>query len=71
MENLINAPQVTAQTYEVYVPEFGRNVKLRVLPRTMNVIKRIGVTAYLQRNGLALGDIAAPIVATQNMLLSR
>jgi large subunit ribosomal protein L28 len=49
--------QPNVQNVSIYVPELGRSVKLRVSTSALRTISKIGLTAYLQKNQLALKDI--------------
>lgn len=46
------------QTKQVFVPELGRTVKLRLSTRALRTIDKIGLMSFLHKNGLALRDIA-------------
>jgi large subunit ribosomal protein L28 len=45
------------QNVSIYVPELGRSVNLRVSTSALRTINKIGLTAYLQKNQLALKDV--------------
>jgi large subunit ribosomal protein L28 len=49
--------QPNVQNVSIYVPELGRSVNLRVSTSALRTINKIGLTAYLQKNQLALKDI--------------
>ena len=49
--------QPNVQNVSIYVPELGRSVKLRASTSALRTINKIGLTAYLQKNGLALKDL--------------
>lgn len=49
--------QPNVQNVSIYVPELGRSVKLRVSTSALRTINKIGLTAYLQKNGLSLKDL--------------
>lgn len=45
------------QDKQIYVPELGRLVKLRVSARALRTLNKKGLTAYLRAEGLSLNDI--------------
>ena len=49
--------QPNVQQFTVYVPEWGRSIKLRVSTDAMRTVNKIGLTAYLKKNNLALKDL--------------
>ena len=50
--------QPNVQPFTVYVPELGRSIKLRVSTDAMRTVNKIGLTAYLKKNNLALKDLS-------------
>lgn len=49
--------QPNVQNVSIYVPELGRSFKLRASTSALRTINKIGLIAYLQKNGLALKDL--------------
>ncbi len=49
--------QPNVQKRTIYVPELGRSVSVKASARAMKTVNRIGLLAYLKKNGLALKDI--------------
>lgn len=49
--------QPNVQQFSVFVPELGKNVRLRVSARSMRSIARIGLKEYLRKQGLTLQDV--------------
>ncbi len=49
--------QPNIQKFTVYVPELGRTVKLRASTAAMRTVNKIGLQAYLHKNGLTLRDL--------------
>lgn len=45
------------QKKKVYVPELGRSVTLRISAKGIKIIDKIGLAAFLRREGLSLKDI--------------
>lgn len=49
--------QPNVQTYSVYVPELNRTVRIKASTSAMRTVDKIGLDAYLRKNGLALKDV--------------
>ena len=47
------------QSKRVYVPELGRSVRIRMSVRAMRTIDKIGLMAYLKKQGLSLKDVVS------------
>jgi len=47
------------QSKSVYVPEIGRNVKIRMSTRAMRTVDKIGLMPYLKKQGLQLKDVTS------------
>ncbi|MEW6145635.1 MAG: 50S ribosomal protein L28 [Thermodesulfobacteriota bacterium] len=45
------------QWKHIFVPEFGRNVRIRVSTRALRTISKKGISAFLKDNGLTLKDL--------------
>jgi large subunit ribosomal protein L28 len=45
------------QWKHIFVPEFGRNVRIRVSTRALRTINKKGISAFLKDNGLTLKDL--------------
>ena len=45
------------QWKHIYVPELGRNVRIRVTTRALRTISKKGISAFLKDNGLTLKDL--------------
>lgn len=45
------------QRVQIYVPELGRTVRVRVTAQELKTIDRIGIAAFLQKRGLSLKDL--------------
>ncbi|HVY55943.1 MAG TPA: 50S ribosomal protein L28 [Thermodesulfobacteriota bacterium] len=45
------------QWKHVFVPELGRNVRIRVSTRALRTISKKGISAFLKDNGLTLKDL--------------
>ncbi len=45
------------QWKHVFVPELGRNVRIRVSTRALRTINKKGIFAFLKDNGLTLKDL--------------
>ncbi len=45
------------QWKHIYVPELGRNVRIRVSTRALRTISKKGISAFLKDNGLTLKDL--------------
>lgn len=49
--------QPNVQRFSIYSQELGCNVSVRISARAMKSISRIGLDAYLRKQGLRLQDI--------------
>ena len=47
------------QTKKVYVPELDRTVRIKMSARALRTVDKIGVMAYLKKEGLALKDVTS------------
>ncbi len=45
------------QTKRIYVPELSRSVRIKVSTSALRSIDKMGLTAFLRKNGLSLSDI--------------
>lgn len=45
------------QWKHIFVPELGRNVRIRVSTRALRSISKKGISAFLKDNGLTLKDL--------------
>jgi large subunit ribosomal protein L28 len=45
------------QWKHIFVPELGRNVRVRVSTRALRTISKKGISAFLKDNGLTLKDL--------------
>lgn len=45
------------QWKQIFVPELGRNVRIRVSTRALRTISKKGISAFLKDNGLTLKDL--------------
>ena len=45
------------QWKHVFVPELGRNVRIRVSTRALRTISKKGISAFLKDNGLTIKDL--------------
>lgn len=45
------------QMKKVYVPELDRTVRIRMSTRAMRTVDKIGLMAYLKKQGLSLKDV--------------
>ncbi len=45
------------QRKRLYVPELGRSIRVKVSASTLRSIDKVGLTAFLKKNGLALKDV--------------
>lgn len=45
------------QIKKVYVPELDRTVKIKMSVRAMRTVDKIGLMAYLKKQGLSLNDV--------------
>jgi large subunit ribosomal protein L28 len=41
----------------LYVPELGRTVRVRLSTRALRSVSKVGLLAYLKKNGLQLKDV--------------
>ena len=47
------------QSKKVYVPELDRSVRIRMSVRAMRTVDKIGLMAYLKKEGLNLKDVTS------------
>ncbi len=45
------------QKKRIYVPELGRSIRIRVSTSALRSIDKIGLRAFLRKNGLSLSDV--------------
>ena len=45
------------QTKRIYVPELSRSVRIKVSTSALRSIDKMGLTAFLRKNGLTLSDV--------------
>jgi large subunit ribosomal protein L28 len=45
------------QIKKVYIPELDRTVKIKMSVRAMRTVDKIGLMAYLKKQGLSLNDV--------------
>lgn len=45
------------QSKRIFVPELGRRVRLRVSTSALRSIDKMGLAAFLKKNGLSLSDV--------------
>ena len=45
------------QWKHIFVPELGRNVRIRVSTRALRTISKKGISAFLKDNGLTIKDL--------------
>ena len=45
------------QKKRLYVPELGRSVRIKVSASALRSIDKVGLSAFLKKNGLALKDV--------------
>jgi large subunit ribosomal protein L28 len=45
------------QDKRLYVPELGRTVRVRLSTRALRTVSKLGLLAYLKKNGLQLKDV--------------
>jgi large subunit ribosomal protein L28 len=45
------------QDKRLYVPELGRTVRVRLSTRALRSVSKLGLLAYLKKNGLQLKDV--------------
>ena len=46
------------QKKRIFVPELERSVRIRVSTSTLRSIDKVGLTAFLRKNGLTLRDLS-------------
>jgi len=44
-------------TKNIYVPELGRSVRIKMSVRAMRTVDKLGLMAYLKKQGLTLKDV--------------
>ncbi|HUN23560.1 MAG TPA: 50S ribosomal protein L28 [Anaerolineales bacterium] len=49
---------INLQSKRIYVPELGRFVRLRVSTAAMRTVDKIGLMAYVRKQGLRIEDVA-------------
>ncbi len=42
----------------IFIPELGRSVRLRVSTRALRSIDKIGISAFLKKNGMTIAGLA-------------
>ena len=45
------------QSKRIFVPELGRSVRLKVATSALRSIDKMGLAAFLRKNGLSLSDV--------------
>jgi large subunit ribosomal protein L28 len=45
------------QDKRLYIPELGRTVRVRLSTRALRTVSKLGLLAYLKKNGLQLKDV--------------
>lgn len=45
------------QKKRIYVPELGKSIRIKVSASTLRSIDKVGLSAFLKKNGLALKDV--------------
>ncbi|MDE2875825.1 MAG: bL28 family ribosomal protein, partial [Gemmatimonadota bacterium] len=45
------------QTKRIFVPELGRRVRIKVSTSALRSIDKMGLAAFLRKNGLSLSDV--------------
>ena len=45
------------QTKRIFVPELGRSIRIKVSTAALRSIDKMGLTAFLRKNGLSLRDV--------------
>lgn len=45
------------QTKRIFVPELGRSVRIKVSTSALRSIDKMGLRAFLRKNGLSLSDV--------------
>lgn len=48
---------LNVQKRTIFVPELGRAVKVKASARAMKSVNRLGLLAYLKKNGLTIKDV--------------
>lgn len=48
---------LNVQKRTIFVPELGRSVKVKASARAMKSVNRLGLMAYLKKNGLTIKDV--------------
>lgn len=48
---------LNVQKRTIFVPELGRAVKVKASAKAMKSVNRLGLLAYLKKNGMTLKDI--------------
>ena len=46
------------QSKRIYVPELGKWVRVKVSTSALRSIDKLGLAAFLRKNGLTLGDVS-------------
>ena len=46
------------QTKRIFVPELGKTVKVKVATSALRSIDKMGLAAFLRKNGLSLSDVS-------------
>jgi large subunit ribosomal protein L28 len=47
------------QTKKLYIPELDRTVSIRLSARALRSVDKVGLLAYLDKQGLALNDVVS------------
>ena len=47
------------QTKKVYVPELDRSVRIKMSARAIRTVDKVGLMAYLKKQGLTLKDVTS------------
>ncbi len=45
------------QKKRIFVPELGKSIRIKVSASTLRSIDKVGLSAFLKKNGLALKDV--------------
>ncbi len=45
------------QTKRIFVPELGKSIRIKVSTSALRSIDKMGLTAFLRKNGLSLRDV--------------
>ncbi len=45
------------QTKRIYVPELSKSIRIKVSTSALRSIDKMGLTAFLRKNGLTLSDV--------------